>query len=234
MKKISGYVLSILLFAFIIIWIGCFLDKQENRIDNNALLEVLDNSNGSRLSIACTIIVNGSTWDGNGMEIDATSLPPTSKYLAPSPVFSVTNGTVKNVILTGKARQPFTLNGDCTVSDVTIDITSSDTAMFTNKNIGNLSFSNITINYGGGTSFRMKGGTTAVYQNIKSNQFFLISQYDALASTYYLDEIKSTNLHANNIVECQNSADTTVYWRNITAEIPESLWWNGSFQVIPY
>src|SRR4030042_1555726 len=66
MKKGIILVLSALVIVSLMVWFSCNPFQKEDKASN---LNVLDESNGTRLTITCTIAVSGSTWDGGGQTI---------------------------------------------------------------------------------------------------------------------------------------------------------------------
>jgi hypothetical protein len=101
MKKTSIIALVLCIVA-LSVWFACNPMVQSEKTS----FDVLDDSNSARITISCTIDVNGSTYDCGGAAVTQASGNPLgdgSQQESQSPFFRVTNGTVRNGSITPPA-----------------------------------------------------------------------------------------------------------------------------------
>ncbi|MBN2544763.1 MAG: pectate lyase, partial [Spirochaetes bacterium] len=118
MKKGLILLLAAAVIVSMIVWFSC---NPFNKDEKSSSLNVLDESDGTRLTISCTIAVNGSTWDGGGQTIYATGMGDGSQTESQDPIFTITNGTVRNCTIGAPACDGIHFyGGNATVSSVKI------------------------------------------------------------------------------------------------------------------
>jgi len=117
MKKWSLIVLSVIFVVALSVWFSCNPLTQ----DKTTSYDVLDESGSARLTITCTIAVNGATWNGGGQTIVASGLGDGSQTESQDPIFTITNGTVTNVTIGAPACDGIHFKGgNSTVSSVRV------------------------------------------------------------------------------------------------------------------
>jgi len=226
MKKTIVF-LAVLLFSVLFTWISC---NKFKTAETDEYLSVLDETSGARLTISCTIIVTGSTWDGGGAHIDSSGLPR-SKY-DPAPIFSVANGAVQNVVLDPPATYCIVLSGNCTVSNVNIPELDSD-FMGIYTYTGDTAISDLTVGQAYGTVLYVGDVANVTLKNItcKNGNKFMYNYIRG--TTFYIDTADFSNL-TESISNNYGDQYNTVYWRNITCNLPQASWFTGNANVSTY
>jgi pectate lyase C len=166
MKKTS-IILLVLCIAALSVWFACNPFTQSDK----SSFDVLDDSNGARLTISCTIDVNGSTYDLGGQTVTQASGNPLgdgSQQESQSPFFRITNGTVKNgTIAPPAADGNYFMGGTATFSSVSCSDIGED--YVTVKKPGTYTVSNLTANNGEDKCFQINDLCTITYQSVTNN-----------------------------------------------------------------
>ncbi|MBN2545290.1 MAG: pectate lyase [Spirochaetes bacterium] len=233
MRKGSFILLSILIITALVFWFSCnpFNKEKSSTLDK---INVLDSSGGTRLTITCTIIVNGSTWDGGGQTIIASGMGDGSQAESQDPIFDITNGTVRNVTIGAPACDGIHLEGgNSTISNVKIPDVGEDAC--TVKKPGTYNVSSFTGNSCEDKLFQINDLCTITYTSISANgmsKFCRQNGGKTWKCTIYINGATLSGI--SEAVVRSDSTTTSVRWRSITANIAQSSWWYGNFSVAAY
>src|SRR4030042_2847503 len=116
MKKGLILLLTAVVIVSMVVWFSCNPFQKDDKASS---LNVLDESDSTRLTITCTIAVNGSTWDGGGQTITASGMGDGSQSESQDPIFTITNGTVRNCTIGSPACDGLHfMGGNATISSV--------------------------------------------------------------------------------------------------------------------
>lgn len=228
MKKIAWLTLTLIMLIGFIIYISC----NPYEISDKSL-NVLDNSNGTRLTITCTIQVIGSTWDGAGVEIVAVGMGDGSQAESQDPIFVISNGTVRNVTINPPACDGLHfIGGSGTITGVYVPDIGEDVLSVKKPGTYNVT---MTANEGADKWANINDLCTITFTNSGgTNMGKFIRQ---LGGTTWKCVIYINGANLSGVKEAvvrSDSTVTTVYWRNITCNLPQSSWWYGNFIVQQY
>ncbi|MBN2545789.1 MAG: pectate lyase [Spirochaetes bacterium] len=231
MKKWVIFILSVLFIVVLAFWFSCnpFSDSEVNNT-----FDVLDGSGSSRLTITCTIVVNGSTWDGGGQTITAVGMGDGSQDEGQKAIFSITNGTVRNVTIGPPACDGMHfMGGNSTITNVSVPDVGEDAC--TVKKPGTYTISNSTLNEAADKVFQINDLCTITYsRNNCRNIVKYVQQNGGMTwkCTVYID-----GGTLNNISDCighSYSPSSIFYHRNISSNLDRSKWFRGEMQVYEY
>src|SRR4030042_44077 len=165
MKKGIILVLAALVIVSLMVWFSCNPFQKESNASN---LNVLDESEGTRLTITCTIAVNGSTWDGGGQTIICSGMGDGSQSESQDPVFTITNGTVRNGQIGAPACDGLHFKGgNSTISSVRVPDVGEDAC--TVKSSGTYTVSSFTGNQSADKLFQINDLCTITYSSISAS-----------------------------------------------------------------
>ena len=232
MKKGSLVILSILCLAALV-WFGCNPFQQETG-SANTNLNVLDENGGSRLTISCTIAVNGTTWDGGGQTINATGMGDGSQSESQDPIFTITNGTVRNCTIGSPACDGIHFKGgNGNVSNVRIPDVGEDA--MTVKEQGTYSVSSCILNSSEDKLFQINDLCTITYSSITGSGMGKFCRQNGGKTWKCTIRIDGANISGvKEAVVRSDSTSTSVRWRSISCNLAQSSWWYGNFSVSSY
>jgi pectate lyase C len=146
MRK-GAIIFLIMVFAFaLIVWFSCSPFQGKNSTDTD--FNVFDELSGTRLTISCTIYVNGVTWDGAGQTLVQAAGNPLgdgSQAESQQPFFRLTNGTIKNFTIQPPAADGMHFfGGNATMSGIYCSDVGED--LITVKGTGTFYVTNVTGN----------------------------------------------------------------------------------------
>lgn len=232
MKK-KGFIITLTAIAIVslMVWFSC---NPYNKNDNSSDLNVLDESIGTRLTITCTIEVNGSTWDGGGQTIYASGMGDGSQAESQDPIFRITNGTVTNCTIGAPACDGLHFyGGNASISSVNIPDIGEDAV--TVKRAGTYSVSNCTMNQGADKLYQINDLCTITYSSIRASTIGKMVRQNGGTSWKCTIYINGATLSGVGEAVVRSDATTTsVRWRSITCNLPQSEWWYGNFSVAAY
>jgi len=225
MKKNIVLILTVILIMAMLVWLNCNPLSQNEKAQTDSF-SVLDDTNGTRLTVTCAIEVNGTTYDGGGETIISDIYDfERSGY----PVFRVTNGAVKNVVIThtidGACGGAWLFGGNCTIENITMS-SLSDAAAVSVRKPGIYSVSNCTFNGSSDRPFQINDLCDITYKNIKANYGDRLIRQNGGTTwkcTVYIDTANLTNF--GTCIGRSDSAVTTFFYRNITCNLPQNQWW---------
>jgi pectate lyase C len=222
MKKGIVLALSILTVVALAVWFNCNPYQQQ---DNSSSLNVLDESNGTRLTISCTLDINGTTYDLGGAAITQASGNPLgdgSQAESQSPIARITNGTLKNGSITPPSADGVHLmGGTATLTAVSCSDIGEDYC--TVKKSGTYTVSNLTANNGEDKLFQCNDLCTITYSGIKASGFSKAVRQNGGKTWKMTCYFNSSTL--NNASEClwrSDSSSTTFFYRSITSNLAQS------------
>jgi len=224
MKKNVLIIPVILSVTVLLFWLNCIPFHQEKTASTE--FNVLDGSGSSRLIVSCTIVINGSTYDGNGQTIiPAPGAFPSPQNEMSMPIFKISNGTLKNVTIgPPTSNDSIHLWGNCSVSGIIMPEVVNGVIKV--KGAGTDSITDITANLTTNNLFGINNVCTVNLKNINGNGMQkMIRQLGGSTwkCTVYIDTANLTG-----VVECigrTDSATTIFYYKNITCNLPQSQWW---------
>lgn len=221
--------LTLCLVVALLVWFSCnpFTQKEITS------LNVLDDSQGTRLTITCTIEVIGSTWDGGGVEIVAEGMGDGSQAESQDPIFAISNGTVRNVTINPPACDGLHfIGGSGTISNVYVPDIGEDVC--TVKKPGTYTV-NMTAHEAADKWGQINDLCTITFTSCVGNnmgKFIRQNGGKTWKCVIYIDG--ATLSGVDEAVVRSDSTTTTVYWRNIICNLPQSEWWYGNFVVSTY
>jgi len=233
MRKGSVILVSILIITALVFWFSCNpFNKEKSPATNN--INVLDSSDGTRLTITCTIAVNGSTWDGGGQTITCSGMGDGSQQESQDPVFTITNGTVTNCTIGVPACDGLHFyGGTAAISNVNIPDIGEDAA--TVKKPGTYTISNFKAYNGADKLFQINDLCTITFSSITAStvgKFCRQNGDKTWKCTIYING--ATLSGVGEAVVRSDSTTTSVRWRSITCNLAQSSWWYGNFSVGTY
>jgi pectate lyase C len=251
MKKTSLIVFSVLTVVTLSFWFACYPFRQN--MGGSANFSVLDDSAGSRLVVTSRIDVIGTTWDGAGMTITPDGFEQSFND-GLGPFMTVTNGTVKNFtaspyITYASGTYSHTMDGiwvygNCSIENVTYIDNFQD--VITVKKPGTINVSNINASISAGSLsgdrlFQINDLCTITFKNTTGGNLNKMVRQNGSKTWKMICYIDGANLtDMREAVFRSDSSVSTVYWRNITCNLPQSQWWYETgkgvynFKVIAY
>ena len=225
MKKGSILILCVLVVVAIAVWFSCNPFQQE---DSKSNLNVLDDS--ARLSISCTIVVNGGTWDGGGQTIYASGMGDGSQSESQDPIFQLYSATVRNVTIGAPACDGLHyMSGSCSISNVDIPDVGEDACTVKGQGTYNLG-GGCVMNNSEDKLFQINDLCTTTYSASGTNMGKAVRQNGGKTwkCTIY---IEGSYQGINEALVRSDSTSTTVRYRNISCNLASSSWWYGNFVV---
>jgi len=235
MKKLIFTIFIASIIIFILISFNCNPFNYEKKLDSN--LNILDESNSTRLVLSSMLVIEGSTFDANGDSIDGSRLDTDE----PGPMIKVINGTLKNAILDPLTAGGMSVYGNSSIQNVSFAnpftaymhpitffrVAAGGTITVSDTNItGTLSIDNI---------YNVNDVCTITFKNITANNITKLVRQNGGKTwkmTAYFDGLNLTGVKES--IFRSDSTTTTVYWRNITCDLAQSSWWYGNFIVNTY
>jgi len=231
MKKGIIFVVAALVIVSLMVWFSCNPFQKETKSSN---LNVLDESDGTRLTITCTIAVNGSTWDGGGQTIIAQGMGDGSQSESQDPIFTITNGTVRNCTIGAPACDGLHfMGGSATISSVRIPDVGEDAC--TVKRSGTYNVSSFTGNSSADKLFQINDLCTITYSSISASSMGKMVRQNGGKTwkcTIYINGASLSGV--SEAVVRSDSTSTSVRWRSISCNLAQSSWWYGNFSVGSY
>ncbi|MBN2546986.1 MAG: pectate lyase [Spirochaetes bacterium] len=215
----------------LMVWFSC---NPFNKEDKASSINVLDESDGTRLTISCTIAVNGSTWDGGGQTIYASGMGDGSQSESQDPIFTITNGTVRNCTIGAPACDGIHFKGgNATVSSVRVPDVGEDA--ITVKSQGTYNVSSFTGNSSEDKLFQINDLCTITYSSISGSGMGKMCRQNGGKTWKCTIYINGANLSGvKEAVVRSDSTSTSVRWRSISCNLAQSSWWYGNFSVGSY
>jgi len=226
MKKRSILTLSVMIIVALIIWFSC--NPFNKDVNNESSLNVLDETNSTRLTIMCTIEVNGSTWDGGGMTVTCdASMGDSSQTEGQPPTFAITNGSVRNCTITNPIDGLHFYGGNSTISNVSIPDVGEDAT--TVKRAGTYLVENCTMYSAADKMNQINDLCTITYRNFKGSDMGKYVRQNGGTSWKCIIYIDGADLGIvrDKIAESDASV-SIIYWRNITTSLETTDWWDGN------
>jgi len=231
MKKGLILLLTAAVIISMIVWFSCNPFQKDDKASS---LNVLDESDGTRLTITCTIAVNGSTWDGGGQTITAVGMGDGSQSESQDPIFTITNGTVRNCTIGVPACDGLHFyGGNATISSVNIPDVGEDAC--TVKAAGTYTVSGCTMNQSADKLYQINDLCTITYSSINGSTMGKMVRQNGDKTwkcTIYINGASLSGV-AEAVVR-SDSTTTSVRWRSITCNLAQSSWWYGNFSVASY
>jgi pectate lyase C len=231
MKKGIIFIVAALVIVSLMVWFSCNPFNKEDKASN---LNVLDESDGTRLNISCTIDVNGSTWDGGGQTIYASGMGDGSQAESQDPIFRITNGTVRNCTIGAPACDGLHfMGGNGTISSVNIPDIGEDAT--TVKKSGTYNVSSCTMNQGADKLFQINDLCTITYASIRASTIGKMVRQNGGKTwkcTIYING--ATLSGVGEAVVRSDANSTSVRWRSTSCNLAQSSWWYGNFSVASY
>jgi len=216
MKKWCVIILSVLFIATLAVWFSCSPFAQQK---TNSTLDVLDENGSTRLTISCTIDVNGSTYDLGGQTVQQASGNPLGdggQGESQSPFFRMNNGTVRNgTIAPPAADGNYFMGGTSTFSAVNCSDIGED--YVTVKGPGTFTISSLTANNGEDKCFQANDIATLNITSVNANTHSKFVRQNG-GKTWKLT-VYSSSCNVQNMSECVFRSDSTssiFYYRSLT------------------
>jgi pectate lyase C len=217
MRKGAIIFLSIIFAFALIVWFSC--NPFQEKTSTNPEFNAFDELNGTRLTISCTINVNGSTYDLGGQAVVQASGNPLgdgSQAESQQPFFRITNGTLKNGSITPPAADGLHFfGGNATIQSVNCSDVGED--YITVKAVGTYYVNSLTANSAADKFIQVSNLCTITFTSVSttgSGKF--CREYGGM--TWKMTSY-ANGCTANNMSECVFRSDATVstfFYRNLT------------------
>jgi Pectate lyase len=210
MKKGILIILSFLFILAVSVWFACNPMQQNGNASSN--FSVLDDTGSARLTLYTSIIVNGSTWDGNGATLSAKLYDGENSL----PIFTITNGAVKNCTISSVTYDDgIWFSGNCSLDNVILTNVSEHAINVIKP--GTSIVSNCTFNNSKDQVIMISDLCTITTQSLNADggsKFIRQNGMKTWKMTSYCNDCT-----ANNMVECifrSDSPSSTFYYHNLT------------------
>ena len=222
--------MGVLVLVTAAVWFNC--NPFQSAQDDSGRLNVLDTS--GRLTIYCTIEVNGTTWDGGGQTIYAVGMGDGSQDEDQDPIFRITNGTVRNVTIGAPACDGLHfMGGNATIESVVVPDVGEDA--ITVKQPGVYTVNNFTGNNADDKLFQINDLCTITYRNTHGTTMSKMVRQNGDKTWKCIVYIDGAYIY--DIGECvwrTDSSTSICYYRNIVSDLPSSSWWYSGATAIAY
>jgi len=215
MKSRSLVILSVICIIALSVWFSCN-PFTTSKSDSSTNYDVLDQSGAARLTITCTINVNGTTWNGGGVTIICSGMGDGSQSESQDPVFNITNGTVTNCTIGVPACDGMHfMGGTCTISNVIVPDIGEDVVSV--KKPGTYTVSGCTFKQGADKCFQCNDISTITESSCNVDTMGKFMRQNGGKSWKLVSYCN--NCTANNLSECvfrTDSSSTTFYYHSLS------------------
>jgi pectate lyase C len=213
MKKGSLIGLAVLCVVALTVWFSCnpFTAQKDT-----TSYDVLDQSAGARLTITCTINVNGGTWNGGGQTINAVGMGDGSQNESQDPILNLTNASATNFTIAAPACDGIHfMGGNGTVSSVTVPDIGED--IISVKKPGTYTVSSCTFNQGEDKCFQINDLCTITESNVKVNGIGKFMRQNGGKTWKMTSHCDSCNVqNASEAIFRTDASTTTFYYHALT------------------
>jgi len=214
MKKRNFLIIAALCVAALAIWFSCNPFQAES--DSASSLNVMDVDSSARLSISCTIVVNGGTWNGGGQTINQTGLGDGGQGESQSPVLTVANGTITNFTIAAPAADGMHfMGGSATISSVSVPDIGEDVVSV--KKPGTYTVSNCSFANGEDKTMQINDLCTITENSVTANSSSKFMRQNG-GKTWKMTSY-CNNSTVNNMSECvfrSDASSSIFYYHNLS------------------
>jgi pectate lyase C len=226
MRKAGFIILSIVFIFALIVWFGC--NPFQEKTSTEPKFNVFEETSGTRLTISCTLIVNGSTYDLGGaalVQAAGNPLGDGSQQESQAPMATVANGTLKNGSITPPAADGIHFyGGTATITGVNCSDVGEDYVSV--KSQGTYTMSSLTCANSEDKMCMINDLCTITYSSVTANNMSKFSRQNGdktWKATVYINGCTINGF--SEAIGRSDSTTTTFFYRNITSSTPSSSWW---------
>jgi pectate lyase C len=214
MKKGSLIGLAVLCVVALSVWFSC--NPFTTTKTDTTSYDVLDQTGGARLTITCTININGASWNGGGVGITCSGMGDGSQNESQDPVFNITNGSVSNCTINPPACDGMHfMGGSCSISSVTVPDIGEDIVSV--KKPGTYTVSNCTFNQGSDKCFQINDLCTITENSVSVNTIGKFMRENGGKTWKMVSYCNNCNVqNASEAIFRSDASVSTFYYHNLT------------------
>jgi len=215
MKRNALIFLTIIFSFAVIIWFSCNpFTGNPNTITQK--FNAFDELNSTRLSISCTLDINGSTYDLGGATLTQSGLGDGTQSESQSPMVRITNGSFKNGTLGAPCADGMHFKGG-TASITSINVPDIGEDIVSVKAPGTYTVSSCTFNNGEDKCFQINDLCTITETSVNVNGCGKFMRQNGGKTWKMTSYCSGCNIQ--NMKECifrSDSSSSTFFYRSLT------------------